>query len=190
MNINNFTFIKSVQARKCVLAVGAIFLVLSSGGAWSQTLNESGLKQAIIRYDTIHHPIKGRFGMVVSQNSTATRVGQEILASGGNAVDAAVAVGFALAVTLPRAGNLGGSGFMLAHMAAEQKTVSLDYRSMAPKAANIEKYSQANGEMDFHIAQLEQRRAFPFSFELTQIRQRVNQLSAVRLLRRVKEIIH
>jgi gamma-glutamyltranspeptidase/glutathione hydrolase len=149
MNINNFTFIQPVQARKCVLAVAAILLVLSSASAWSQTLKELGLTQAIIRYDTIHHPIKGRFGMVVSQNSIATRVGQEILASGGNAVDAAVAVGFALAVTLPRAGNLGGSGFMLVHMAAEQKTIALDFRSMAPLNASVEKFSKADGEMDW-----------------------------------------
>ncbi len=87
--------------------------------------------------------------MVVSQNSIATGVGQGILARGGNAVDAAVAVGFALAVTLPRAGNLGGSGFMLAHMAAEQETIALDYRSVAPIEASVEKFSKADGELDF-----------------------------------------
>ena len=111
-----------------------VFLsVLCSTSAWSQsTVVDSGLKQPIIRYDSIHHPVKGRYGMVVSQNSIATRVGQDILAKGGNAVDAAVAVGFALAVTLPRAGNIGGSGFMLAHMAKDKKTCALDYRSVAP----------------------------------------------------------
>ncbi|MCP4048564.1 MAG: gamma-glutamyltransferase, partial [Gammaproteobacteria bacterium] len=66
-----------------------------------------------------------------------------------NAVDAAVAVGFALAVTLPRAGNLGGSGFMLAHLADDQKTIALDYRSVAPMAASVEKYTRADGTMDF-----------------------------------------
>jgi gamma-glutamyltranspeptidase/glutathione hydrolase len=131
--------------------IGCLFLMaLPLGSAWSQTtVVDSGLKQPIIRYSSIHHPAKGRYGMVVSQNSIATGVGQEILAKGGNAVDAAVAVGFALAVTLPRAGNLGGSGFMLAHMADEQKTVALDYRSMAPINATVEKYTRADGELDF-----------------------------------------
>ncbi len=121
-----------------------------SGSAFAQVaIADSGLKQAIIRYDSIHHPVEGRFGMVVSQNSIATGVGQAILARGGNAVDAAVAVGFTLAVTLPRAGNLGGSGFMLAHMAAENKTVALDYRSVAPLTASVERFSKADGSMNW-----------------------------------------
>ena len=68
--------------------------------------------------------------MVVSQNAIASRVGAEILRKGGNAVDAAVAVGFALAVTLPRAGNIGGGGYMLIHMAARDgkpaETIAID----------------------------------------------------------------
>jgi len=131
-------------------AATILFLsVFCSTPVWSRsTVVDSGLKQPIIRYDSIHHPVKGRFGMVVSQNSMATRVGQSILTKGGNAVDAAVAVGFALAVTLPRAGNIGGSGFMLAHMAKDQKTIALDYRSMAPQAASVEKFTRADGKMD------------------------------------------
>jgi len=130
--------------------MACIFLsAFCSATAWSQAaVKESGLTQPIIRYDSIHHPVVGRFGMVVSQNSIATSVGQSILARGGNAVDAAVAMGFALAVTLPRAGNLGGSGFMLAHMATEQKTVALDYRSTAPLAATVEMFSKPGGGMD------------------------------------------
>ena len=107
------------------------------------------LKQAIVRYDSIHHPVKARFGMAVSQNSIATRVGQQTLARGGNAVDAAISMGFALAVTLPRAGNLGGSGFMLVHMASENKTEAIDYRSVAPLAASVEKFTGADGELDW-----------------------------------------
>ncbi|MDH3903820.1 MAG: gamma-glutamyltransferase [Xanthomonadales bacterium] len=138
---------------RTLLKVGVatiLFLsVFCSTPVWSQsTVVDSGLKQPIIRYDSIHHPIKGSYGMVVSQNSIATRVGQSILAKGGNAIDAAVAVGFVLAVTLPRAGNIGGSGFMLAHMAKEQKTIALDYRSMAPQAASVEKFTSADGKMD------------------------------------------
>ena len=63
-------------------------------------------------------PVVAKHGMVASQEKHATRVGVEILKAGGNAVDAAVAVGFALAVTHPQAGNIGGGGFMLVHLAA------------------------------------------------------------------------
>ena len=73
---------------------------------------------AIISSRDIFHPVVAENGMVSSQEATATRVGVDILKKGGNAVDAAVAVGFALAVTLPRAGNLGGGGFMMVHVAA------------------------------------------------------------------------
>ena len=136
--------------RSLGLATCLVLTVLVSSPAWSQAaLVDSGLKQPIIRYDSIHHPVKGRFGMVASQNSIATRVGQEVLANGGNAVDAAVAMSFTLAVTLPRAGNLGGSGFMLAHMEKRQETIALDYRSVAPLKASVERYSNADGSMDF-----------------------------------------
>ena len=147
-NTISFPF-RTVRVRTILLAASVFVLLFSSTGAWSQAADEgSGLKQPIIRYNSIHHPVKGRFGMVVSQNSIATSVGQDILARGGNAVDAAVAVGFALAVTLPRAGNLGGSGFMLAHMAGEQKTLAYDYRSVAPLTASVEVFTRADGKVD------------------------------------------
>ncbi len=77
-------------------------------------------------------PVLASHGMVVAQEGTAAKIGVDILRRGGNAVDAAVAVGFALAVTLPRAGNLGGGGFMLVYLAKERKTVAIDYREAAP----------------------------------------------------------
>ena len=77
-------------------------------------------------------PVVAKNGMVVAQEAVAARIGVEILKRGGNAVDAAVATGFALAVTLPRAGNLGGGGFMLVHLAGEKKTIAIDYRETAP----------------------------------------------------------
>lgn len=130
-----------------LLAAGIFLLACYSSTVFPQPV--TGLKQAIIRYDSIHHPVEGRFGMVVSQNSIATSVGQQILARGGNAVDATVAIGFALAVTLPRAGNLGGSGFMLAHMAVDQQSIALDYRSTAPLAASVEQFQKSDGGIDY-----------------------------------------
>ncbi|ACA18894.1 gamma-glutamyltransferase [Methylobacterium sp. 4-46] len=87
-------------------------------------------------------------GMVASQEARATRVGVAILRAGGNAVDAAVAVGFALAVTLPRAGNLGGGGFMLVHLAKRSETVAIDYRETAPAAATRDLFLGPDGEPD------------------------------------------
>ena len=103
---------------------------------------------AILSARDIFHPVLAPNGMVASQEATATRVGVDILKQGGNAVDAAVAVGFALAVTLPRAGNLGGGGFMLIHDAAGNETVALDYREMAPAAASRDMYLDADGNVD------------------------------------------
>jgi gamma-glutamyltranspeptidase/glutathione hydrolase len=93
-------------------------------------------------------PVLARNGMVVAQEGTAARVGLDILKRGGNAVDAAVATGFALAVTLPRAGNLGGGGFMLIRLAKEQKTIALDYRETAPAAATPEMFLNPQGLAD------------------------------------------
>ena len=107
----------------------------------------SGSNQSIIRYDSIHHPVIARHGMVVTQNELSSGVGKNILEQGGNAVDATVAIGFALAVTLPRAGNLGGSGFMLIHMAEPGETVALDFRSIAPMAARLEDFLDEDGDI-------------------------------------------
>lgn len=105
-------------------------------------------KLGIVRYQDVFHPIVGKKGMVSSQNNLATEVGVEILKRGGNAVDAAVAVGFALAVTLPRAGNLGGGGFMVLHSAKNNKTVTIDYRETAPTGVTAEHFLDAQGEKD------------------------------------------
>jgi gamma-glutamyltranspeptidase/glutathione hydrolase len=94
------------------------------------------------------HPALAPNGMVASQEERATRIGVDILQRGGNAVDAAVAVGFALAVTLPRAGNLGGGGFMLVHLAERNETVAIDYREIAPAASTATMFLGPNGEPD------------------------------------------
>jgi gamma-glutamyltranspeptidase/glutathione hydrolase len=97
--------------------------------------------------DRVHATFAER-GMVATQEAVATRVGVDVLRAGGNAVDAAVAVGFALAVTLPRAGNLGGGGFMLVHDAASGETHALDYRETAPAAAHRDLFLNATGDVD------------------------------------------
>jgi len=101
----------------------------------------------IIRYDSRIHPELGPAGMVASQNYLSSAVGAEILEAGGNAVDAAVAVGFSLAVTLPRAGNLGGGGFMLIHHAESGADIAIDYREMAPIGATRDMYLDENGDV-------------------------------------------
>ena len=98
--------------------------------------------------DRIHAESSENF-MVVSQNTHATEAGYEILSKGGNAVDAAVAVGFALAVTLPRAGNLGGGGFMLIYDKEKNKVETIDYRSAAPKSAKSEMFIDGSNVVRF-----------------------------------------
>ena len=86
-------------------------------------------------------------GMVVAQEALAARIGVDVLKNGGNAVDAAVAVGFAMAVTYPRAGNIGGGGFMVIHRAGGDDTV-IDYRETAPAAINATSFLDAQGNAD------------------------------------------
>ena len=104
----------------------------------------SARTQTTLDYQSISHPVIGENFMVSTQNRYATEIGYEILKKGGNAVDAAVAVGFALAVTLPRAGNLGGGGFILIYEKETQKVSSIDYRSAAPAAAKSEMFISDN----------------------------------------------
>ena len=92
-----------------------------------------------IDYPHPFHPTKSLNGMVVSQNALSSDIGIKILDMGGNAVDAAVAVGFSLATTLPRAGNLGGGGFMLIYLKERDEIFYIDYRSKSPRNSSIEK---------------------------------------------------
>jgi gamma-glutamyltranspeptidase/glutathione hydrolase len=93
-----------------------------------------------------HQPVRARHGMVVAQEPLAADVGLAVLRKGGNAVDAAVAVGFALAVTHPFAGNLGGGGFMLIRL-ADGRTAFLDFRERAPAHATHDMYLDASGKV-------------------------------------------
>src|SRR6516225_5561975 len=91
-------------------------------------------------------PVRARHGMVVTRERHATEAGLQTLKSGGNAIDAAVAVGLALAVTHPCAGNLGGGGFMLIRL-ADGRCEALDYRETAPRAATRDLYLDAAGQV-------------------------------------------
>ena len=114
---------------------------------------ESSNDLPIIDYSSVSHPEIGTGGMVVSQRKIASEVGAEILRKGGNAVDAAVATGLALAVVLPRAGNLGGGGFMLVYSEELKKTVAIDYREMAPIQASRDMFLDEKGNYDKRKAQ-------------------------------------
>lgn len=103
--------------------------------------------QPLFEYSAINHPVIGRRGMVASHNQLSSEIAAEILAKGGNAIDAGAALGFALAVTLPRAGNIGGGGFMLVHVAALNRTIAIDFRETAPAAASQDMFFDANGNV-------------------------------------------
>lgn len=104
----------------------AIFYLLYATQAIAQT--------AILSGQDIVSPVQGKNGMVVTGEPLAAQVGLEILKNGGNAIDAAVAIGFAMAVTLPKAGNIGGGGFMVLHL-ANGENIALDFREIAPQKA-------------------------------------------------------
>src|SRR5262245_34992944 len=91
--------------------------------------------------------VRGARGMVATDEELASRAGVEILQKGGNAVDAAVATAFALAVVEPAAGNIGGGGFMLVRM-ADGRTSFLDYREVAPGKATRNMYVKPDGKLD------------------------------------------
>ena len=97
-----------------------------------------------IDYQSPFHPTISEGAMVASQNHLSSEIGIEIIKKGGNAVDAAVAVGFSLAVTLPRAGNLGGGGFMLIYMKDRDEILAIDYRSQSPEGLTTDQIFGVN----------------------------------------------
>lgn len=134
----------------CLLYLSGIFPAISAEKAHGPY----GLdpNAYILRYKHVFAPVTGRHGMASTQNKLATQVGIDVLQAGGNAVDAAVAVGFALAVVLPRAGNLGGGGFMLIHSVQTNgkpaATMALDYRETAASTAKAKYFLTATGQRD------------------------------------------
>ncbi len=130
--------------RKLLLALSLVALAAAANA--QLTDNE------IIRYQDLQHPVLGDSGMVAAQNRLSAEAGAKVLAAGGNAVDAAIATGFSLAVTLPRAGNLGGGGFMLIHDAESGEDFAVDYREIAPQSATRDMYLDENGDVDKNLA--------------------------------------
>lgn len=126
--------------RTLALATSAV-LTLAPAAAISQ---EAAIYSGMDRI----HPAWAENGMVVAQEEIAATVGRDILEAGGNAADAGVAVAFALAVTLPRAGNLGGGGFIIVHDAETGETKAIDYREMAPMSADRDMFLDDAGEAD------------------------------------------
>ena len=106
------------------------------------------IESSFFNSKAIVHPEIGANGMVVSQHYLATEAGHSILAAGGNAYDASIAVAFALAVVLPRAGNIGGGGFMVMFDGKTNETLSVDYRETAPALATKDMFLQQDGSVD------------------------------------------
>ena len=134
---------RSLFPASCLAAALAAAVVVPLGaGAQPST--------GTVKYDlddVIIHPVHAMHGMVSSESALASDVGVEVLRKGGNAVDAAVATGFALAVTMPNSGNIGGGGFMILHDGKTGKDTAIDFREMAPAKASRNMYLDANGNV-------------------------------------------
>lgn len=104
--------------------------------------------QTIYSRQDIFHSVTANNGMVATQEKLATEAGLAVLKEGGNAIDAAVTIGFALAVTLPRAGNIGGGGFMVIHLGETKETVAIDYREKAPLTADKNIFLDDFGQLE------------------------------------------
>lgn len=128
------------------LAFSALLLALPAG-VFAQAVTDP-VATNFSRITQNVRPVVAKHAMVSSQEALATRIGVDILKRGGNAVDAAVAVGFALAVTLPRAGNLGGGGFFVIWLAEKKQSVAIDFREIAPQAIRADSFLDANGKPD------------------------------------------
>lgn len=140
-----------VKARYLLTNLSLAISLIASPIAQAK-INEpvSATQLAATRYDSsndIFQPVYGKHGMVASEQAIASQVGLDILKQGGNAIDAAVAVGFALAVVLPNAGNIGGGGFMVLHDEKTKKDIALDFREIAPIRASRDMYLDKQGNV-------------------------------------------
>ncbi len=130
--------------------LGLLVLSLLMAGAPAAPVILPATQAAAAAYEAgldIFHPLVARHGMVATEQGLASEAGLQILQAGGNAVDAAVAIGFTLAVTQPNAGNLGGGGFMMVHEARGGQDIALDFRETAPGRATRNMYLDAHGQV-------------------------------------------
>ncbi|MEZ5893430.1 MAG: gamma-glutamyltransferase [Parvularculaceae bacterium] len=138
--------------KKSVALPIAVFLAsfsAATGIAHAQSADaDVGGGNALLSYPALFHPLRAEHGVVAAQDRLAAEVGRDILAKGGNVVDAAVATGFALAVTHPQAGNIGGGGFMVIKLADREEAITIDYREMAPAGASRDMFLDEAGEVD------------------------------------------
>ena len=133
----------SFLTRRAFFALVAT-LVFGLASATAQDARRAYVPPAL---DTVH-AFPAEHGMVVAQEKISAQVGADILRRGGNAVDAAVATGFAMAVTYPRAGNIGGGGFMVIHSAERNENIAIDYRETAPAATTARIFLGLDGKPD------------------------------------------
>ena len=129
---------KQFRALRFVVAAILLTAVTTSLPSW--------IPKSTITFAASREPVRARHGVVASTNEVASKVGVDVLKRGGNAVDAAIAVAFALAVTHPAAGNLGGGGFMMIRL-KNGRTTAIDYREMAPAAATRNIYLDKDGKV-------------------------------------------
>ncbi|MEH2504960.1 gamma-glutamyltranspeptidase/glutathione hydrolase [Bradyrhizobium sp. AZCC 1578] len=129
-----------ISRRKAIAAIALVFACGTTTFAQERRFYSPDLSAV--------RSIPAEYGMVVAQERIAAEVGADILRQGGNAVDAAVATGFALAVTYPRAGNIGGGGFMVIHSAERNEDVAIDYRETAPAATTRDIFLGPDGKPD------------------------------------------
>jgi gamma-glutamyltranspeptidase/glutathione hydrolase len=149
MDMNRYT-----KASLLALAIAALTACAGTPSTTQQTqspvVQTAAAKAASAAYDysmDVFVPVIAHNGMVATEQEIASHVGLDILRQGGNAIDAAVAIGFALAVTLPNAGNIGGGGFMIVHDAASGQNKALDFREVAPSQASRDMYLDPNGNV-------------------------------------------
>jgi gamma-glutamyltranspeptidase/glutathione hydrolase len=147
-----------MRSRFTTVSTLFILLLLHAPLAGAQAVASDPKAGEVVRPEWPREAVRARKAMVVSDEDLASQAGIEILKKGGNAVDAAVAVAFALAVVEPAAGNIGGGGFMLVRM-ADGRTGFVDYRETAPKKASRDMYIRADGTLDSEAATIGYRAA-------------------------------
>ena len=131
--------------KKIIVQLISLLIIITSGFT-------AFAAQPIIADHSIYKPVEATNGMVVTGDKLASYAALKVLENGGNAIDAAVTAGFVMAVTMPRAGNIGGGGFMLIYSAKEGRVVSIDYRERAPIKATGDMFIGKNGNVDNELS--------------------------------------